>query len=151
VGIPVNKNEEYIVEIIDNGFEGEGIAKVEGYTIFVQNAIKGEKIKILILKTTSSHAFAKIIEIIDVVRERVEADCQSYKRCGGCSLRHIEYLKTLDIKKKAVQNLINKGLKKRVEVQDTIGMEVPFFYRNKAAYPIGIDKSRKSNSWNICK
>ena len=63
--IPVEKNKEYIVEIIDNGFEGEGIAKIEGYTIFVPGAIKKEKCKILIVKVTSSHAFGKIIEIIE--------------------------------------------------------------------------------------
>ena len=62
--IPVEKNKEYIVEIIDNGFEGEGIAKVDNFTIFVPGAIKGEKIKILIVKVLSSHAFGKILEII---------------------------------------------------------------------------------------
>ena len=62
--IPVQKNKEYVVNIIDNGFEGEGIAKIDDYTIFVQGAIKGEKIKILILKVKSSYAFGKIVEII---------------------------------------------------------------------------------------
>ena len=58
----LKKNEEYVVEIIDNGFKGECIAKIENFTIFVDGAIKGEKIKIKILKVTSSHAFGKIIE-----------------------------------------------------------------------------------------
>ena len=62
--IPVQKNKEYIVNIMDNGFEGEGIAKIEDYTIFIPGAIKGEKIKILIVKVLSSHAFGKILEII---------------------------------------------------------------------------------------
>ena len=60
--IPVEKNKEYIVDIEDNGFEGEGIAKIDNYTVFVQGAIKGEKVKILILKVTASYAFAKILE-----------------------------------------------------------------------------------------
>ena len=55
--IPVEKNKEYIVDIIDNGFEGEGIAKIDNFTIFVDGALKGEKIKILIVKVLSSHAF----------------------------------------------------------------------------------------------
>lgn len=149
--IPVNKNEEYIVDIIDNGFQGEGIAKIDGYTIFVPNAIKGEKVKILILKTTTSHAFAKIIEIIEKSEYRKEPDCISYKRCGGCNLRHIEYTKTLALKRETVQNLVNKELKSKVEVQEVIGMEKPFFYRNKAQYPIGIDKEGKATIRNICK
>ena len=142
--IPVNKNEEYIVDIIDNGFEGEGIAKINGYTIFIPNAIKGEKVKILILKTTKSHAFAKLIQIIDESKDRINVDCTSYKRCGGCNLRHIQYKKTLELKKEIVQNLVNKSLKKKIQVEDTVGMEKPIFYRNKAQYPVGKDKEGKA-------
>ena len=63
--IPVQKNKEYIVDIIDNGFEGEGIAKIDNFTIFVPGAIKGEKVKILIVKANKNFAFAKVIEIIE--------------------------------------------------------------------------------------
>ena len=61
---PVKKNDELVVEIIDCGAEDEGIAKLNGYTIFVVGALKGEKCKIHITKVLSSHAFAKIVEII---------------------------------------------------------------------------------------
>lgn len=142
--IPVNKNEEYIVDIIDNGFEGEGIAKINGYTIFVPNAIKGEKVKILILKVTKSHAFAKLINIIEVSKDRIEEDCTTYRRCGGCNLRHIKYEKTLELKRETVQNLVNKNLRKKIQVENTVGMEEPILYRNKAQYPIGKDKNGKA-------
>lgn len=118
--VPVNKNEEYIVDIIDNGFQGEGIAKVDGYTIFVPSAIKGERVKILILKTTSSHAFAKLVEVIDRVDSRVDEDCTSYKRCGGCNLRHIDYKKTLEMKRETVQNLVDKNIKEKIKVKETV-------------------------------
>ena len=62
--IPVKKNQEYIVDIIDNGFEGEGIAKIDNFTIFIPNSIKGEKVKVLIVKVLSSHAFGKVKEIL---------------------------------------------------------------------------------------
>lgn len=136
----IRKNEEYIVDIIDNGFEGEGIAKINNFTIFIKGAIKGEKIRILILKVNSSYAFAKIIEIIETSEYRCEEDCNSYKRCGGCDLRHIKYEKTLEIKKNMVQSLVNKTLRNKVQVNNTIGMEKPFNYRNKAQYPIGLNK-----------
>ena len=139
--IPVKKNDEYIVDIIDNGFEGEGIAKVDGFTIFIQNAIKGEKIKILIVKVLSSHAFGKIIEIIQPSEYRVEADCNTYKRCGGCNLRHIDYEETLNIKQNAVQSLVNKTLKNKVNVKKTWGMGNPYHYRNKLQFPVGLDKN----------
>ena len=87
----VEKNKEYIVEIIDNGFEGEGIAKINDFTIFIPGAIKGEKVKILIVKVLSSYAFGKILEILEKSENRIEPDCKTYKRCGGCNLRHIKY------------------------------------------------------------
>ena len=137
----MKKNEEYIVDIIDNGFEGEGIAKIDNFTIFIPNTIKGEKVKIIIVKVTSSFAYGRLLEIIKKSEDRIEnVDCTTYKRCGGCNLRHMKYNKTLELKKNTVQNLVNKTLKNKIEVKDTIGMEDPFNYRNKAQYPVGKDK-----------
>lgn len=139
--IPVEKNKEYIVDIIDHGFEGEGIAKIDNFTIFIPNSIRGEKVKIVIVKVLSSHAFGKVLEIISSVSYRIESDCSTYKRCGGCNLRHIQYEETLKIKQNAIQSLVNKTLKNKVIVQPVLGMENPYHYRNKAQYPIGIDKN----------
>ena len=137
----IQKNQEYTVEIIDNGYEGEGIAKIDNFTIFIPGAIKGEKVKIVIVKVLSSHAFGKILEIIKKSDLRQDVDCTTYKRCGGCNLRHIKYKATLKMKKNSVQSLVNKNLKKKLKVKETIGMECPFHYRNKAQYPLGIDKN----------
>ena len=137
----IKKNEEYIVDIIDNGYEGEGIAKINDFVIFIPGAIKGEKIKILITKVITSHAYGKILEILEESKCRNKhIDCSSYKRCGGCNLRHIKYEDTLKIKKEIVQNLVNKNLKNIIYVKDTIGMEDPYYYRNKAQFPLGKDK-----------
>lgn len=135
----VVKNEKYVVDIIDNGFEGEGIAKIDGLTVFVPGSIKGEKCEILIVKVLASHAYGKIVNIIEKSENRKESDCATYKRCGGCSLRHMTYESTLKLKRQVVQNLVNKGLKKKVEVLETIGMENPYNYRNKAQYPVGLN------------
>ena len=78
MNMQVEKNKEYIVDIIDNGFQGEGISKIDGFTIFIPNAIKGEKIKILIVKVLASHAFGKIKEIIKQSDYREESDCTTY-------------------------------------------------------------------------
>ena len=141
--MPVEKNQEYIVDIIDNGFEGEGIAKIKDFTIFIPNCIKGEKVKILIVKVLKSHAFGKVIEILKTSEYRVDSDCLTYKRCGGCDLRHIKYEETLKMKQNAVQSLVNKTLKTKIKVEETLGMENPMFYRNKAQYPVGLDKEGK--------
>ena len=139
----VEKNKEYIVDIIDNGFQGEGIAKIDGLTIFIPKAIKGEKIKVLIVKVLTSHAFGKIIEIINPSENRVESECTTYKRCGGCSLRHVKYKETLKMKQNAVQSLVNKSLNNKIKVEETLGMEHPYHYRNKAQYPVGLNKDGK--------
>ena len=140
---PVKKNQEYVVDIIDNGFEGEGIAKIDNFTIFIPGAIKGEKVKILVVKVLSSHAFGKVIEIMQKSENRIESDCKTYKRCGGCNLRHIQYAETLNMKRNAVQSLVNKTLTTKIEVEETLGMDNPYHYRNKAQYPVGLDKEGK--------
>ncbi len=136
----VKKNDELIVNIVDYGADGEGIAKINGYTIFVLGALKGEKCKIHILKVLKTHAFAKVIQIIEKSSKRVEPDCTTFDKCGGCDLRHIAYSETLKIKQEKVQNLVNKMLKNKVKVNETVGMENPTFYRNKATYPVTQDK-----------
>ena len=118
--IPVQKNKEYIVDIIDNGFEGEGIAKIDNFTIFIPGAIKGEKVKILIVKVLSSHAFGKVLEILEKSEARQDVDCNTYKRCGGCNMRHIKYEDTLKMKQNSVQALVNKTLKNKIKVNETI-------------------------------
>ena len=107
----IKKNEEYIVDIIDYGMNGEGVAKIDNFAIFIPNAMKGEKVKILIVKVLSSHAYGKVLDILEKSPYRVKEDCSTYKRCGGCTLRHIDYEETLNIKQNMVQNLFNKTFK----------------------------------------
>ena len=136
----LKKNEEYIVDIIDNGFQGEGIAKINGITVFIDQALKGEKVKIKILKVQTNFAYGKILEILEKSNNRINEECSTYKRCGGCNLRHIKYEETLNIKKTIVENCMYKALKREVLVNDVIGMENPLYYRNKLQYPVGISK-----------
>lgn len=140
----VEKNKEYKVTIIDNGYEGEGIAKIEDFTIFIKGAIKGEVCKIVITKVNKSFAFGRLLEVIEHSKKRVEPDCATYKRCGGCSMRHIKYDETLKIKKDMVQNLVNKVLEGKIEVNNVMGMENPYYYRNKLQYPVGTNKEGKT-------
>ncbi|MBR3133927.1 MAG: 23S rRNA (uracil(1939)-C(5))-methyltransferase RlmD [Clostridia bacterium] len=138
--IPIKKNEEYIVNIVDYGTNGEGIAKVDNFTIFINNALKGEKCKIHILKVLSSYAYGKVIEIIEPSDKRINPDCNMFYLCGGCDLRHVDYKETLRIKQEKVQNLVNKTLDKKIVVNKAIGMDNPLYYRNKAIFPVNNDK-----------
>lgn len=139
--LSIKKNDEFEADIIDYGTDGEGVAKIDGYTIFVKGALKGEKCKIHITKVLQTHAFANVTQILKKSPNRKESDCATFPRCGGCTLRHINYEETLKIKQEKVQNLFDKSFKKgTIKVEQTVGMEKPFYYRNKAIYPISQDK-----------
>ncbi len=139
----LKKNEEYLVEIIDNGFKGEGIAKIDGAVVFINGAIKGEKVKIKILKVLKNQAYGKIIEILEKSPDRIKEDCETFNKCGGCDLRHIKYEKTLEMKKQNVINILNKnGIE--TKVNDCIGMKNPTSYRNKLQFPVGVSSDGKA-------
>lgn len=140
----LNKNEEYIVDIIDNGIQGEGIAKINNITIFVPNTLKGEKVKIKLLKVNSSYCFAKVLGILEKSPNRADEDCNDYAKCGGCNFRHINYQISLEMKKNNVQNTLKKSLGFEVPIDEILGMDNPKFYRNKLQYPIGINKDGKT-------
>lgn len=136
----IRKNEEYVVDMIDNGFEGEGICKIDGQVVFVPGALKGEKVKIKILKVTTKLAYAKIVEILEQSEHRMTVDCATYPGCGGCALRHMQYDDTMQLKKQAVENTLKKALGGDIHVDETIPMEEPFYYRNKLQYPLGVSE-----------
>ncbi len=136
----IKKNDEFVVEIIDNGYQGEGIAKINGMTVFVDNVLKGEKVKIKILKVLTSHAYAKSLEIINKSENRSNEDCTSYNKCGGCNLRHMNYQETLNLKKSIVETNLKKAGINNINVKDCIGMDKPYNYRNKLQYPVGDTK-----------
>jgi len=134
------KNNEYIVDIIDMGIEAEGIAKIDGYTIFIKNALVGEKIKIKLIKANKNYGFGKIIEIIEKSKDRVKPFCKCFEKCGGCNLQHLDYSKQLEYKLNIVKNNFRKFGLDDNKIKEIIGMENPINYRNKAQYPYGIDK-----------
>ncbi len=135
----MKKNEEYDVKIIDQGFEGEGIAKINDMTVFINGAIKGELVKIVITKVLSNFAYGKLISVLNPSDYRGQPDCDVFTKCGGCSLRHMQYKSTLELKTEIVKNCINKALGDNINIEQCIGMEKPIGYRNKLIYPVGKD------------
>jgi 23S rRNA (uracil1939-C5)-methyltransferase len=134
--IPVKKNEDYIVTIDNMGYDGEGVGKIDNFTIFVAGAIVGEKVLVKIVKVSKNFAFGKLLEIIEKSMNRVEPVCNIYKNCGGCNIQHIDYKTQLDFKTNRVMQVINRiGKLDDVIVHPTIGMESPYNYRNKVQLP----------------
>jgi len=106
--VPVVKNEEYIIDIDSLGYEGEGIGKVNNFTVFVKGALKGEKVRVKIIKVNKNFAFGKLIDIIKPSGHRVEPVCSIYNRCGGCQLQHLSYSEQLIFKRKRVEDCLER-------------------------------------------
>ncbi|WP_416187901.1 23S rRNA (uracil(1939)-C(5))-methyltransferase RlmD [Clostridium perfringens] len=136
----VEKNKEYIFDIISQGYEGEGIAKIDNkYPIFIEGALKGEKVKVRIVKVNKNFAYGKLMEVLKASEERVNPPCAIYKRCGGCKLQHASYKAQLDFKWDRVKDCVSKiGKLDPSIVKYPLGMENPWRYRNKVQLPIGL-------------
>lgn len=135
--IPVEKNKDYIVEIKGMGYEGEGVGKIDDFTIFIPGAIKGEKVNAKIVKVNKNFAFGKLLDVVEESSFRTDPICDIYKRCGGCQLQHLSYEGQLDFKGQRVKDAIERIGKINPEVLPVIGMENPYNYRNKVQLPVG--------------
>ena len=131
----LSKNKEYIVDI---GQGGVGIGKYEGFTVFVDGGLVQDKIKVKITKSKKNYAVGDMIEIIEKSPFRVARKCsENLRQCGGCQIQELDYQKQLDIKTNEVKQVISRiGKLDDVVIHDTLGMEHPFRYRNKAQFPI---------------
>ena len=139
------KNQILTVEIVDMTSEGEGIGKIEGFPFFVKDAIIGDHAQIRVTRVKKNYAYARLEKVLTPSPFRVNAKCAFYKKCGGCQIQAMSYERQLQFKESKVRNnLIRIGgfdAEKIDEVLEPIvGMEEPFYYRNKAQYPIGTDK-----------
>ncbi|MEY9096699.1 23S rRNA (uracil(1939)-C(5))-methyltransferase RlmD [Paenibacillus sp. RC84] len=101
-GLPVEKNGEYTAEIIGIGHDGEGVGRVEGFTLFVPGALPGERVHLKVLKLKKQYGYAKLLEVLDSSPERVGAPCPIYDKCGGCQLQHLDYAAQLKVKRQLV-------------------------------------------------
>ncbi|OPJ65149.1 23S rRNA (uracil(1939)-C(5))-methyltransferase RlmD [Clostridium oryzae] len=134
----LEKNQELILDIVSEGYEGEGVAKPDGFPIFVEGALKGEKVKVKIVRLNKSHGFGKLLEIVEKSPSRIEPVCPIYKRCGGCGLQHMDYKEQLRFKTDRVRDCVERiGKVSGAVIHDAIGMENPYRYRNKVQLPVG--------------
>ncbi|RXE58529.1 23S rRNA (uracil(1939)-C(5))-methyltransferase RlmD [Acetivibrio mesophilus] len=134
----VKKNEVHTIDITGMTHEGQGVGRIDNFTVFVDGPIEGEKVEIKIIKVNKSYAVGKLLKVLEPSGDRTEPFCPSYKRCGGCSLQHMNYEAGLKFKTNLVRENIRRiGGLEDVVVHDAIGMEQPLNYRNKAQYPVG--------------
>ncbi|WP_405106955.1 23S rRNA (uracil(1939)-C(5))-methyltransferase RlmD [Paenibacillus sp. FSL K6-1217] len=165
-GLPVNKNDEVLLDIIGMTHEGEGVGRVEGFTLFVQGALPGERVRARVLKTKKQYGYAKLLELVQASSDRIAPPCPIYDQCGGCQLQHMDYTAQLAWKRQLVVDNLQRIGKLNVagapirgaeqtltqgeatsaavtegegiRVLPALGMDEPWRYRNKAQVPIGV-------------
>lgn len=140
------KNQSITLEITDLSHDGEGVGKAEGFTFFVKDTIPGDKISAKVMKTKKTYGYARLEEILEPSKDRVEPVCPYYRACGGCQLQTMSYERQLAFKQdKVYNNLLRIGCVPAEILEGAkepiVGMERPLHYRNKAQYPVGRDKN----------
>lgn len=135
------KNDIVTITIEDMGHDGEGIGKIDGYPFFVKDAVIGDKIEAKVMKAKKNYAYARLMRLLEPSPFRVETRCAYARQCGGCQIQALSYEEQLRFKENKVRNhLMRIGGFSDVPIQEVMGMEEPFFYRNKAQFPVGRDK-----------
>ncbi len=155
----LQKNQEVEVTIDNIGADGEGIGRIDGYALFIKDALIGDVVKAKVMKAKKNYAYARLMEIITPSPYRITPPCDIARQCGGCQLQHLEYKKQLEYKRDKVINCLERiGKFKVIQTEEPIseeceqeciqmappiGMEDPYFYRNKAQFPVGRNKEGK--------
>ena len=139
------KNDMVTVTIEDVGMEGEGIGKIDGFPLFIKDAVVGDTVEAKIIKSKKNYAYARVEKVVTPSPFRVEPPCKSHRQCGGCQIQALSYDRQLAFKQDKVRNnLLRIGGFSEAEVdrvmEPVVGMENPLRYRNKAQYPFGTDK-----------
>ena len=145
IAMAYEKNDMVTVTIEDVGMEGEGIGKIDGFPLFIKDAVVGDTVEAKIIKSKKNYAYARVEKVVTPSPFRVEPPCKSHRQCGGCQIQALSYDRQLAFKQDKVRNnLLRIGGFSEAEVdrvmEPVVGMENPLRYRNKAQYPFGTDK-----------
>ncbi|PTX60783.1 23S rRNA m(5)U-1939 methyltransferase [Melghirimyces profundicolus] len=140
---PVEPGERIQVEITGQSHTGDGVGKVEGFTVFIPLAIAGERVEARVTRVKKTYAHARLEKVLKASPNRVDAPCPVFERCGGCQVQHIAYPVQLEAKRKQVADAFARiGGLENVEVLPVLGMKEPWNYRNKAQVPFGGSRGR---------
>ncbi|WP_372008654.1 23S rRNA (uracil(1939)-C(5))-methyltransferase RlmD [Paenibacillus chitinolyticus] len=147
--LPVEKNGEYTAEIIGIGHDGEGVGRVEGFTLFVPGALPGERVRLKVLKLKKQYGYAKLLEVLESSPDRVGAPCPIYDKCGGCQLQHLDYTAQLKVKRQlVVDNLERIGKLKVAKEADAEAGNAVGNAASLRADTVGGNTTRTSEGFN---
>ncbi|MDR2647455.1 MAG: 23S rRNA (uracil(1939)-C(5))-methyltransferase RlmD [Oscillospiraceae bacterium] len=131
------KNEIAELNIIGMSLQGAGIARVDGMAVFVPGAATGDRIRAVIVKVKSNHAFARCLEVLSPSAQRITPVCGVFPQCGGCAFQHVDYACELALKESEVRETLRRIGGIGAPVMPMVGASSPLRYRNKAMLPVG--------------
>ena len=134
----MQKNEEYILDIVDVTADGSGVGRADGMAVFVPLTAVGDRAKVKILRPKKTYAYGKLLSLEKPSKSRIDNDCPVFNQCGGCVYRHITY----EAEKKLKENKVYENVKRIGGVDmkpQPIITDKPDRYRNKAQYPLSLD------------
>ncbi len=136
-----NKNsKKKIIEIHNITYGGDGIGNLpSGKAIFVPKTIPGEKHLVEVVKEKKNYAYGKTVKLLHKTDERIKARCEIFEDCGGCQWQHMDYESQKEYKEDILKDSLNRiGKINDIEIRSIIGMDYPWFYRNKAIMPVAL-------------
>lgn len=136
----MNINDEIVVNIEKLSNLGTGIARVDGFVVFVENACPQDELRVKITKVTKNYANAKILEILKPSPHRVEPFCAMQKVCGACQLQFIDYDYQLELKRQIVEDAMRSIANLDIEIPKPISSPETKVYRHKIQYPVSQTK-----------
>lgn len=142
----MNKNDRITIIISSMSSQGLGIGRAADNTaVFVPGAAIGDKVEVIIVKVLKNYCFGKIVDFVEQSPDRIEPNCDAFSRCGGCCYRHISYEAELRIKQKRVSDAVCRIGKIAVPINPIIGADERDRYRNKAQFPVALDKNGRAS------
>ena len=139
IRMEIKKSMTFTTECVDMTSSALGVCKVESFPVFVSNMLVGEQGDVLILKKLSKYGFGKLVNLTKSSSHRQEPRCPLFLKCGGCQTMHLSEAHQLEFKRNQVSNDLKRNGNLEVEVSPVIGMEHPYFYRNKVMIPVSFD------------
>ena len=128
------------VKVTGLGSSGEGVGKVDGFTIFAHGALTGETVEVELERVKRNYASGKVTSVLEASPDRVEPLCPVYEACGGCQLQHLNYVGQLQAKEQQVRDaLLRIGHLQEIKVMPIIGEDDPWHYRNKMQFPVAFE------------
>lgn len=138
----MNKNDLFTTEILDMTEDGEGIGKIDGFTVFVKDAVIGDIIEGKLIKVKKTYGYGRLLKVLTPSPSRVIPACPAAAPCGGCQLQALSYEEQLRFKERRVKGHLERiGHFTDLPMEPIIGMDgEPLRYRNKAQFPVGKNK-----------